>query len=179
LQTAGALLAHSLALLSDCVSMFLDTLTYAGNLFAEMRPAQNLRKSVFLNLFFYLKFILFINCCKSKTPFFKLINSRIFFYLFCFDFSIFHNNARKTFLTQNVCDFALDRRERDHLIASGISFLALLGITVSFFIEGLQLATQPDDEDDDDVNPYIVSLFNFYIFCVHRMSVFQFEVCLN
>eukprot|EP00301_Raphidiophrys_heterophryoidea_P010719 c1596_g1_i1.p1 GENE.c1596_g1_i1~~c1596_g1_i1.p1 ORF type:complete len:124 (-),score=32.51 c1596_g1_i1:407-730(-) len=35
-QTAGAMIAHSLALLADCMSMFLDSLTYAGNLFAEV-----------------------------------------------------------------------------------------------------------------------------------------------
>jgi hypothetical protein len=49
------------------------------------------------------------------------------------------------------------RRERNHLFASGISFFALLGITVSFFVESLGLAMQPSHDDKDDVNPYIVS----------------------
>eukprot|EP00299_Pterocystis_sp_00344_P012588 c6068_g1_i2.p1 GENE.c6068_g1_i2~~c6068_g1_i2.p1 ORF type:complete len:273 (-),score=42.85 c6068_g1_i2:114-881(-) len=90
-QVVGALIAHSLALLADCVSMFLDTLTYAGNLWAEMHPTTHVQT-----------------------------------------------------------------RRRNQLIASGVSFLALLAVTLTFLVQGIQVVVQPDDEEDDNVDPYIV-----------------------
>ena len=37
-QTVAAVVANSLALLGDCASMGVDTLTYCGNLYAEVVP---------------------------------------------------------------------------------------------------------------------------------------------
>jgi Co/Zn/Cd efflux system component len=39
-QTVAALMANSLALLGDCASMGVDTLTYVGNLYAETRGSE-------------------------------------------------------------------------------------------------------------------------------------------
>eukprot|EP00754_Rhynchopus_humris_P012996 Rhum_TRINITY_DN14311_c9_g1::Rhum_TRINITY_DN14311_c9_g1_i1::g.83412::m.83412/K16264/czcD, zitB; cobalt-zinc-cadmium efflux system protein len=43
-QVVGALIAHSQALLADCASMGLDTISYAGNLAAECFPQPDPRK---------------------------------------------------------------------------------------------------------------------------------------
>eukprot|EP01065_Artemidia_motanka_P024345 TRINITY_DN289_c0_g1_i8.p1 TRINITY_DN289_c0_g1~~TRINITY_DN289_c0_g1_i8.p1 ORF type:complete len:301 (+),score=140.96 TRINITY_DN289_c0_g1_i8:70-972(+) len=43
-QTAGALIANSMALLADCASMALDAFTYAVNISAECRPEPDARK---------------------------------------------------------------------------------------------------------------------------------------
>jgi len=89
-QLVGALIANSLALLSDTSSMFLDAATYAINIYAEAQPKEDKRKT-------------------QKTM----------------------------------------------LIASGVSFLALLGITLYFLIDAISVI-QSGETGDDDVNPYIV-----------------------
>ena len=43
-QVAGAILANSMALGMDCVSMGIDSLTYVGNIYAECRPHSGTKK---------------------------------------------------------------------------------------------------------------------------------------
>mmetsp|Transcript_8502 Transcript_8502/g.16730 ORF Transcript_8502/g.16730 Transcript_8502/m.16730 type:complete len:271 (-) Transcript_8502:247-1059(-) len=92
-QLIGALIANSLALLSDTSSMFLDSATYAVNIYAESQDKKDVKKT-----------------------------------------------------------------QRRMLIASGVSFFALLGITVYFLCDALTIILS-DDEEDDDVNAYIVLAF--------------------
>mmetsp|Transcript_32784 Transcript_32784/g.45743 ORF Transcript_32784/g.45743 Transcript_32784/m.45743 type:complete len:276 (-) Transcript_32784:521-1348(-) len=89
-QLIGALIANSLALLSDTSSMFLDAVTYAFNIYAEAQPKED----------------------KLKT-------------------------------------------QKNLLIASGISFFALLGITLYFLIDAAMLLASKE-VDGDDVNAFIV-----------------------
>eukprot|EP01061_Rhynchopus_euleeides_P022206 TRINITY_DN3616_c0_g1_i1.p1 TRINITY_DN3616_c0_g1~~TRINITY_DN3616_c0_g1_i1.p1 ORF type:complete len:317 (+),score=108.70 TRINITY_DN3616_c0_g1_i1:64-951(+) len=89
-QVAGALIAGSTALLADCASMGLDTLSYAGNLLAECFPQEDARV-----------------------------------------------------------------QQRNYLITAGVSYAALIGISVYFLVSGIQ-TLMASGGDDEEVNPYIV-----------------------
>jgi len=112
-QVAGALIGHSLALLADCVSMFLDTLTYAGNLWAELHKAQSARARV-----------------------------------------------------------------RNHLIASGVSFMVLFGISLNFLVEAIDVIMTNGDDDGEDggdnVDPAIVCGFAVAGIVIDLVSILPF-----
>ena len=89
-QIVGALIAKSMALLADCASMGLDTISYGVNLVAACHPEPDERKRI-----------------------------------------------------------------RNNLISSGVSYLALIGISLYFLVGGIQALTS-SEEDDENVNAYIV-----------------------
>jgi len=110
-QTAAAFMANSLALLGDCASMFVDTLSYAANIMGE--------------------------CIETEEH----------------------------------------RKIRNQLVASGLSLCVLLAITIWVSVEALTRLINPADDDDDDVNAYIVFgfalgglLFDLASFCAFYMN---------
>merc|ERR1740129_730188 len=110
-QTVAAFIANSLALLGDCASMFVDTLSYAANIMGE--------------------------CIETEER----------------------------------------RKVRNQLIASGLSLCVLLAITIWVSVEALTRLINPADDDDDDVNAYIVFgfalgglLFDLASFCAFYMN---------